>query len=87
VASLEQIHARLDKLQAQADDIRKQTSAVLEKIRGLMAEHGLTTADIDTHVGSKKRGPKVGSKVTLKSAQFTFVGGTTHRALVKPRHV
>lgn len=70
MATLEQIQARLKKLQAQAEAIvAKQSSVVLEKIRGLMEKHGLTTADIDAHVGSKKRGPKAGSKAAGKSAQ------------------
>jgi hypothetical protein len=43
VATLEQIQARLKKLQAQADAIvAKQSSTVLEKIRSLMEKHGLT---------------------------------------------
>jgi hypothetical protein len=54
VATLEQIQARLKRLQAQAEAIvAKQSSVVLEKIRGLMEKHGLTTADIDAHVGSR----------------------------------
>lgn len=70
MATLEQIQARLKKLQAQAEAIvAKQSSTVLEKIRGLMEKHGLTTADIDAHLGRKKRGPKAGSKAASKSAQ------------------
>jgi DNA-binding protein H-NS len=70
MAALEQIQARLQKLQAQADAIvAKQSSAILETIRGLMEQHGLTTADIDAHLGRKKRGPKAGSKAAAKSAQ------------------
>jgi DNA-binding protein H-NS len=70
VVTLEQIQARLKKLQAQADAIVvKQSSTVLETIRGLMEKHGLTTADIDAHVGSKKRGPKADSKTVVKAAQ------------------
>jgi DNA-binding protein H-NS len=70
VATLEQIQARLKKLQEQADAIvAKQSSAVLEKIRGLMAKHGLTTADIDAHVGITKHSPRAGAKAVLKTAQ------------------
>ena len=59
MATLGEIQARLKKLQAQAEAIvAKQSSSVLETIRDLMAKHGLTTADMDAHVGSKKRGPK-----------------------------
>ncbi|MBC8753027.1 H-NS histone family protein, partial [Paraburkholderia podalyriae] len=42
--------------------VAKQSSGVIEKIRDLMAEHGLTTADIDAHAGGKKRGPKAAAK-------------------------
>jgi DNA-binding protein H-NS len=70
VATLEQIQARLKKLQAQADAIvAKQSSTVLEKIRSLMENHGLTTADIDAHFGSKKRGPKAGAKAGVRTAK------------------
>jgi DNA-binding protein H-NS len=70
VATLEQIQARLKRLQAQAEAIvAKQSSVVLEKIRGLMEKHGLTTADIDAHVGSRKRGPKAGAKAAVKTAK------------------
>jgi DNA-binding protein H-NS len=70
MATLDQIHAKLKKLQAQAEAIvAKQSSAVLETIRGLMEKHGLTTADIDAHVESRKRGPKAGAKATLKTAK------------------
>jgi DNA-binding protein H-NS len=70
VATLEQIQARLKKLQAQAEAIvAKQSSTVLETIRGLMEKHGLTTADIDAHVEGKKRGPKAGAKAAVKTAK------------------
>lgn len=70
MATLEQIQAKLKKLQAQAEAIvAKQSSAVLEKIRGLTEKHGLTTADIDAHVGNKKRGPKAGDKAAAKTAK------------------
>lgn len=69
MATLEQIQARLKKLQAQAEAIvAKQSSAVLETIRSLMEKHGLTTADIDAHLGSKKRGPKAAAKAVVKTA-------------------
>jgi DNA-binding protein H-NS len=68
MTTLEKVQARLKKLQAQADAlIAKESSAVLAKIRDLMSEHGLTTADIDAHIGGKKRGPKPGGKATAKA--------------------
>ncbi|SEB11934.1 H-NS family nucleoid-associated regulatory protein [Paraburkholderia sartisoli] len=57
--TLESLQAKIQKLQAQAEAlVAKKSSAVIEKIRGLMAEHGLTTADVDAHGGGKKSGPK-----------------------------
>ena len=61
--TLEAMQAKIKKLQAQADAlIAKQSSGVIEKIRELMAKHGLTTADIDTHVGGRQRATKAVAK-------------------------
>ena len=50
MATLEQIQAKMKKLQAQAEAlITKQSRAVLDDIRALMDRHNLTTADIDAH--------------------------------------
>ncbi|MFM0218078.1 H-NS family nucleoid-associated regulatory protein [Paraburkholderia caledonica] len=69
MATLESLQAKIARLQTQADALRaKKSSAVLEKIKSLMAEHGLTTADIDAHAGGKKRGPKPGAKAAAKSS-------------------
>ncbi|WP_207003341.1 H-NS histone family protein [Trinickia mobilis] len=73
MATLQQIQAKLQKLRAQADAlVAKKSSAVVEKIRELMAQHGLTTADINAHTGvatsGAKRGPKPGFKRAGKSA-------------------
>jgi DNA-binding protein H-NS len=63
MTTLEKVQAQIKKLQAQADAmIAKQSSAVLAKIGNMMSEHGLTTADIDAHIGGKKRGPKSGPR-------------------------
>lgn len=72
MATLEKVQARIKKLQGQADAlIAKQSSAVLMKIRNLMSEHGLTTADIDAHVGGKNRGQKTREKAAVKTAGTT----------------
>lgn len=69
MATLESLQAKIQKLQAQAEALAaKKSSAIIEKIRGLMAEHGLTTADIDADIGGKKRGPKPGAKAAAKSS-------------------
>ncbi|MDR6420519.1 DNA-binding protein H-NS [Paraburkholderia phenoliruptrix] len=68
MATLESLQAKIQKLQAQAEALAaKKSSAVIEKIRSLMTEHGLTTGDIDAHANGKKRGPKPGAKATAKS--------------------
>ena len=69
MATFEKVQAQIAKLQVQADAlIKKQSSAVVGKIRDLMEKHGLTVADIDAHVGGKKRGRKPGSKAAVKTA-------------------
>ncbi|MFM0498594.1 H-NS family nucleoid-associated regulatory protein [Paraburkholderia caledonica] len=68
MATLESLQAKIQKLQAQAEALSaKKSSAVIEKIKNLMAEHGLTTADIDAHTGGKKRGPKPGAQAAAKA--------------------
>ncbi|MFL9858835.1 H-NS family nucleoid-associated regulatory protein [Paraburkholderia madseniana] len=67
--TLEAMQAKIKKLQAQADAlIAKQSSGVIEKIRELMAKHGLTTADIDAHVGGKQRATKAVAKTMSKGS-------------------
>ncbi|MGT2476496.1 H-NS family nucleoid-associated regulatory protein [Paraburkholderia terrae] len=70
MATLEKVQAQIAKLQAQAEAlVVKQSSGVIAKIRDIMEKHGLTTADIEAHIGgSKKRGRKSGVKVTAKSS-------------------
>ncbi|MGY6259112.1 H-NS family nucleoid-associated regulatory protein [Paraburkholderia caledonica] len=69
MATLESLQAKIQKLQAQAEALAaKKSSAIIEKIKNLMAEHGLTTADIDGHTGGKKRWPKSSTKATTKSS-------------------
>ena len=69
MATLEQIQARMKKLQAQAEAmVAAKSQSVLNQIRDLMEKYGLTTADLDAHTGGKKRGPKPGAKAAAKSA-------------------
>ncbi|MFX1739746.1 H-NS family nucleoid-associated regulatory protein [Paraburkholderia sp. A1RI_3L] len=64
MATLESIQARIARLQTQAQElVAKQSTVVLDKIRELMTKHGITTADIEAHVG-KRRGRKPGTPVT-----------------------
>ncbi|MFM0176454.1 H-NS family nucleoid-associated regulatory protein [Paraburkholderia sediminicola] len=67
MTTLESMQAKIKKLEQQAEAlIAKQSSGVIEKIRRLMAEHGLTAADIEGHAGGKGRAKKVGAKTVSK---------------------
>ncbi|CAG9239997.1 Low-complexity acidic protein [Paraburkholderia caribensis] len=70
MATLERVQAQIAKLQAQAEAlVVKQSSGVIAKIRDIMEKHGLSTADIEAHIGgSKKRGRKPGVTVAAKSS-------------------
>ncbi|MGF6976537.1 DNA-binding protein H-NS [Paraburkholderia sp. JPY465] len=73
MATLESLQAKIAKLQAQAESIvKKDSSAVIAKIRAIMDKHGLTTADIEAHVGgARKRGRKPGIKLAAKPSAAT----------------
>jgi DNA-binding protein H-NS len=69
MATLQNIQAKIAKLQSQAEAIAKQqSSTVLKKIRALMDKHGVTTADIDSYVGGKRRGRKATASTTGKQS-------------------
>ncbi|MEM5389962.1 H-NS family nucleoid-associated regulatory protein [Paraburkholderia phymatum] len=69
MSTLENLQAKIAKLQAQAELIaRDESSTVIAKIRDIMERYGLTTADIEAHLGGKKRGRKPGVKVAGKPA-------------------
>lgn len=69
MATLESLQAKIKKLEQQAESlVTKQASSVIEKIRSLMAEHGLTTADIKAHERSKGRLGKTGTAATSKKS-------------------
>jgi DNA-binding protein H-NS len=46
----------------------KETATVLKTIHQLMEKHGLTTADIDGHVGGKQRAKKAATKTVGKKS-------------------
>ncbi|MDR5765843.1 MULTISPECIES: H-NS histone family protein [unclassified Caballeronia] len=55
MATLEQIQARMKRLQAQAEAIlAKNAQAAVDQIRKLMLKHGLTTADIEARAKAKR---------------------------------
>lgn len=73
MATLENIQAKIEKLQAQAEAIAKnQSSTIIAKIHDLMDAHGLTIADIDAHIGRKGGRKPVGDKVTETSAAAKY---------------
>ncbi|WP_207000843.1 H-NS family nucleoid-associated regulatory protein [Trinickia mobilis] len=75
MATLEAIQKKIKSLQAQAEAIAaKQSSGVLDRIRDLMSQHGLTVADIDAHLKGAKRGlklsaPRAGNGSPLTAAE------------------
>jgi DNA-binding protein H-NS len=70
--TLEQIQAKIKKLQAQADAlIAKESATVVKTIHELTEKHGLTTADIDGHVGGKPRAKRAGAKTVVKGSTAT----------------
>ncbi|MDR5747827.1 H-NS family nucleoid-associated regulatory protein [Caballeronia sp. LZ029] len=65
MTTLENIQARMKKLQAQAETIlAKQAQAAVDQIRELMLKHGLTTADIEARAKAK-RDAKANGRVTV----------------------
>lgn len=73
MTTLEKVQAQIAKLQAQAEALAaKQSSGVIAKIRDIMEAHGLTTADIDAHIGaSTKVGRKPGAKASAQPSAST----------------
>lgn len=62
MATLKVLQAKIAKLQAQAEAIAKrESSAVIGKIRDMMEQHGLTADDIAAHFRQSKPGRKSGA--------------------------
>ncbi len=49
-----------------ADAQREEKAGAIAQVKSLMAEHGLTLADLSARAGSPNRGPKAGAKVAAK---------------------
>ncbi|MDR5741256.1 MULTISPECIES: H-NS family nucleoid-associated regulatory protein [unclassified Caballeronia] len=63
MATIDSLNARIAKLQAQAEVLRKKQSAgVIAQIQRLMKEHGLTVDDLGRDSGSKSRGTEAKSE-------------------------
>jgi DNA-binding protein H-NS len=57
MANLNAIQMKIKRLQEQAEAIAaKQASTTLDRIQDLMQKHGIQIADIEAHVGRKRRG-------------------------------
>jgi DNA-binding protein H-NS len=68
MATLEQIQDKMKQLQARADAmVAKQAQKVVDQIRRLMLEHGLTTADIEARAKAKREGTKTAARKTSKA--------------------
>ncbi len=65
MTTIKQIQSRIQKLQKQADAIiAKQAQKVVDQIRNLMLEHGLTTSDIENAARKRRQGTALASKDT-----------------------
>ncbi|WP_321938081.1 H-NS family nucleoid-associated regulatory protein [Burkholderia cepacia] len=72
MATLGNIQAKIAKLQAQAEAlVQKESSGAMEKIHGLMQKYGITTTDIESFIGGKKRGRKSSETAALKQSAAT----------------
>jgi DNA-binding protein H-NS len=66
--TLEAIETKIRRLQEQAEALRaKKASATLDRIVALMKESGISVADIEAHIGGKKRGAKPSRKTPAAS--------------------
>ncbi|MCL4665776.1 H-NS family nucleoid-associated regulatory protein [Burkholderia pseudomallei] len=67
--TLEAIETKIKRLQEQAQAMKaKQASATLDRIVELMRKNGVTVADIEAHLGGKKRGGRPGKKAAAHAA-------------------
>jgi len=70
MATLEQIQARMKKLQAQAEVLLAQRAqAAVDQIRELMIKHGLTTADIEARAKARRQAKAAGRHLSNGTAK------------------
>jgi DNA-binding protein H-NS len=68
MATLEQIQARMKKLQAQAETLlAKQAQAAVDQIRSIMLKHGLTTADIEARAKARREARSAAATPVVKA--------------------
>jgi DNA-binding protein H-NS len=76
MATLEQIQDKMKRLQAQADAmLARQAQKVVDQIRRLMLEHGLTTADIEARAKARRESTKATARNTAKVPTTAKPGG------------
>ncbi|MFM0208973.1 H-NS family nucleoid-associated regulatory protein [Paraburkholderia sediminicola] len=73
--TLEQIQAKLKKLQAQADVlIARKAQAAVDQIRELMLKHGLTTADIEAKAKARRAAHALNGRAASGKVKATGAG-------------
>ncbi|CAE6967653.1 hypothetical protein R69608_07030 [Paraburkholderia nemoris] len=86
MATLEQVQSRIAKLQKQAEELlRKKNVDVIFRIKELLSQHGLTTADIDAHAGATSTGKKRGRKSGVKLAATSTKAAAKRTTQVKTK--
>jgi DNA-binding protein H-NS len=72
MATLEAIQSKIAALQAKADAIAsKETTKVVAQIRNIMEKHGLSIADLEVHLGGKRRGRSPASERAVNGVSTT----------------
>jgi DNA-binding protein H-NS len=67
VASLQELLAQKEALEKEIESTRRQArSEAVAKVRAMMAEHGLTLADLSIKAASNKPAARAGAKVAAK---------------------
>jgi DNA-binding protein H-NS len=80
MATLEQIQARMKKLQAQAEALlARKAQAAVDQIRDIMLKHGLTTADIEGKAKARGQGKRVVTNVKAKA-------GASAKGVLPPKY-
>jgi DNA-binding protein H-NS len=82
MATLEQIEAKMKKLQEQAEALAaRKTQTVVDQIRDIMLKHGLTTADIEAKASGKRVAK--GQKVSAAAGETKVADVTKTKAAPK----
>jgi DNA-binding protein H-NS len=86
--TLEQIHERMKKLQAQAESmIARRAQSVLGDIRKLMEEHGITTADINAHSAAKQKPGRSAANAPESAIKRKVVTRSVAKGKLPPKYL